>query len=138
MLKVNVHRCNRCKHEWAGKIENPKTCANPKCRTPYWNKPRVRKKIKVKQDKRFFYFDFERENGSKSYSFEVVDNEIECEECKNKTCNHVFEIMSNPKIREKIASQGIKFSAQYEKEIKELEKNVKSLTEFVEYSKKEN
>ena len=39
--------------------------------------------------------------------------------------------MTNPKIREKIGEQGIEFSTKYETEIKELEKNVKALTEFV-------
>lgn len=33
--------CNRCNHEWIPrKDELPKTC--PKCKSPYWNKKRVR------------------------------------------------------------------------------------------------
>ena len=34
------HKCNRCKYEWISKKKKPKTCA--KCRSPYWNKKRVR------------------------------------------------------------------------------------------------
>lgn len=37
-----LHECNRCKHKWTSKIENPGSCANIKCRSPYWNKPRIR------------------------------------------------------------------------------------------------
>ena len=132
MPNFNIHNCNRCGHEWFGKLEDPKTCANPKCRTPYWNKPRIRKQIKIKPSNEKFYFYFESENPSKSYSFKIIDNEIICEECNNKTCNHVFEIMLDPKIREKISNQRIEFSPKYEKEIKELGKNTQALTEFVE------
>jgi len=130
--KLNSHSCNRCEYEWLSKIENPKTCANPKCRTPYWNKPRIRKQIKIKSSNEKFYFYFENENPSKSYSFKIIDNEITCTKCDNKTCNHVFEIIFEPKIREKIAEQGIYFSAKYEKEVKELGKNIQALTEFIE------
>lgn len=38
--------------------------------------------------------------------------------------------MSEPKIQEKITKQGIEFLPKYEKEIKELEKNVKALKEY--------
>jgi DNA-directed RNA polymerase subunit RPC12/RpoP len=34
-------QCNRCGNQWDSKIkEGPKNC--PKCKSPYWNKPRVR------------------------------------------------------------------------------------------------
>ena len=34
--------CNRCNHKWVPRSENiPKVC--PKCKSPYWNKKRVRK-----------------------------------------------------------------------------------------------
>ena len=36
-----LHTCNRCKNKWTSKMQWPKTCANTKCRSPYWNKPRV-------------------------------------------------------------------------------------------------
>jgi len=35
-----LHECNRCKHKWISHKENPGTCANVKCRSPYWNKKR--------------------------------------------------------------------------------------------------
>jgi len=41
-----LHECNRCKYKWISKKKEPVSCANPKCRSPYWNKPRVRKKKK--------------------------------------------------------------------------------------------
>lgn len=35
-----------CRHGcvWYSKNENPKTCANKKCRSPYWDKPFIYKK----------------------------------------------------------------------------------------------
>ena len=42
-ITVMGFRCERCGHEWIprGGIENePKTCPNLKCKSPYWNKPR--------------------------------------------------------------------------------------------------
>ena len=39
---VKFFRCLRCKHEWIPTGDRPpKVC--PKCKSPYWNKPRVRK-----------------------------------------------------------------------------------------------
>lgn len=38
-----LHKCNRCDNQWISKIKNPKTCPNKTCRSPYWNKKRVRK-----------------------------------------------------------------------------------------------
>src|ERR1700682_6338676 len=43
MAKVKFmggHRCQRCGHEWfpRDKDQEPKVC--PKCKSPYWNKPR--------------------------------------------------------------------------------------------------
>lgn len=37
------HECNRCDFIWYSKNENPKTCNNRNCRSPYWNKKRVKK-----------------------------------------------------------------------------------------------
>lgn len=35
--------CLRCGYKWFPKSEKlPKTCPNPKCKSPYWNKPRVK------------------------------------------------------------------------------------------------
>jgi len=36
---VNIYRCKRCEHEWAGRLSRqPKVC--PRCNSPYWNKAR--------------------------------------------------------------------------------------------------
>ena len=37
-----MHTCNRCGNQWVSKLEEPKSCANRKCRSIYWNKTRVR------------------------------------------------------------------------------------------------
>ena len=35
--------CSRCSYTWTTKGDIvPKTCANPLCRSPYWNKLRMR------------------------------------------------------------------------------------------------
>jgi len=37
--------CLRCGHNWRPKSDKlPKVCPNPKCKSPYWNKPRKEKK----------------------------------------------------------------------------------------------
>ena len=45
-------KCNRCGHSWTPRSDElPTVCPNPKCKSPYWNKPRVRgvaKPIEVK------------------------------------------------------------------------------------------
>ena len=48
--RVAICICERCSigYEWeANDSDNlPKKCANKKCRSPYWNKPRRNKKVK--------------------------------------------------------------------------------------------
>ncbi len=40
---VKFWKCTRCKHEWYPRGgEKPKTC--PKCRSPYWDVERKKKK----------------------------------------------------------------------------------------------
>lgn len=40
-------KCKRCDYEWIPRRdEPPKTCASKKCKSPYWNKERIRKKTK--------------------------------------------------------------------------------------------
>lgn len=39
---IYLHDCNRCDYQWTSKKQDPQTCANPKCRSPYWDKPRVK------------------------------------------------------------------------------------------------
>jgi len=47
-LSVKGYKCERCSHEWIPrKSEYPITC--PKCKSPYWDKPRVNK-IKEKKN----------------------------------------------------------------------------------------
>ena len=133
MPELKINTCNRCNYEWAGKIETPNTCANSKCRTPYWNKPRIRKQIRRNQRSvEKFSFYFETAFPDKTYSFAIVENEITCDECDSKKCNHIFEILLNSKIRQKIIQCGIVFSPKYEKEIEELTKNTHAFVEFVE------
>ena len=41
MVMINVYKCLRCEHEWAGRLNRePKVC--PKCKSPYWNTPKVK------------------------------------------------------------------------------------------------
>jgi hypothetical protein len=40
--KYVMHTCNRCGNQWVSKLEEPKSCANRKCRSIYWNKVRQR------------------------------------------------------------------------------------------------
>jgi len=39
-IKLDGYRCERCEHEWVpcNKDEKPLVC--PKCKNPYWNRPR--------------------------------------------------------------------------------------------------
>ena len=43
-MDIRIVECNRCNHKWATKRE-PKNC--PSCKSPYWNKERVRKRKEV-------------------------------------------------------------------------------------------
>jgi len=52
MAKVKItltgFKCERCGHEWVPRgEEEPAVC--PKCKSPYWNKPRRQKNNKVKK-----------------------------------------------------------------------------------------
>jgi hypothetical protein len=33
-------KCERCGYKWTPRVEDVRTCANPKCRSPYWDVPR--------------------------------------------------------------------------------------------------
>jgi len=53
LVKITVlgYRCERCRHEWvprgvdtAAKKPPPEPRVCPKCKSPYWNKPRKREK----------------------------------------------------------------------------------------------
>lgn len=46
--------CNRCNYNWTPKEDAiPKTCANKKCKSPYWNKKRINT-IKLQKEKIFY------------------------------------------------------------------------------------
>jgi len=44
MVKIIKVKCLRCGHEWVPRQSVIRVC--PKCHSPYWDKPRVRKKRK--------------------------------------------------------------------------------------------
>lgn len=41
---IPIHKCTRCGYEWAGRRGRgkPKTCPNPACRSPYWDRERTK------------------------------------------------------------------------------------------------
>ena len=42
-------KCKRCGHRWRPRTDkSPKVCPNPKCKSPYWDTPRRKKKVKNK------------------------------------------------------------------------------------------
>jgi len=45
-------RCERCEHEWIprDKDEEPRVC--PKCKSPYWNRPRKNDAVKTDKARR--------------------------------------------------------------------------------------
>ncbi len=50
-LTVDGWRCERCGHEWIPRKEaEPTVC--PKCKNPYWNRPRKNKSGLVKESGR--------------------------------------------------------------------------------------
>lgn len=36
--------CLRCGHKWVPRIDNPRVCPNPKCKSAWWDTPREDKK----------------------------------------------------------------------------------------------
>lgn len=42
IVKLSGFKCERCRHEWLPRNheDNPRVC--PKCKSPYWDKPRKR------------------------------------------------------------------------------------------------
>ncbi|MEK6862044.1 MAG: hypothetical protein AABY07_08830 [Nanoarchaeota archaeon] len=42
-IQIKGYICERCKHTWTPRDEKePRVC--PKCKSPYWNVPRKKKK----------------------------------------------------------------------------------------------
>ncbi len=42
-MKLTIKTCLRCRWSWPTKQDHPKVC--PKCKSPYWNTPRLEKKL---------------------------------------------------------------------------------------------
>ncbi len=42
-LEVWGYRCERCGHEWVPRNEKDEPRVCPKCKSPYWNRPRKEK-----------------------------------------------------------------------------------------------
>ena len=47
MAKVTLEgfRCERCGHEWLPREKGQEPTVCPKCKSPYWNKPRKSEEI---------------------------------------------------------------------------------------------
>ena len=41
-LRFRILTCKRCGYKWIPKVAMPTLC--PNCRSPYWNKPRIRRR----------------------------------------------------------------------------------------------
>jgi len=41
IMELSTFKCLRCGWEWVPRVPTPKTC--PKCRSPYWDRPRKMK-----------------------------------------------------------------------------------------------
>jgi len=56
MVKLDGYECERCGHTWlprdhaAAEQETPTVC--PKCKSPYWNKPRQQVPVPVAKRKK--------------------------------------------------------------------------------------
>lgn len=46
-IKIDGFRCLRCGHEWLPRNITNEPVICPSCKSPYWNKPRQRKKKEV-------------------------------------------------------------------------------------------
>lgn len=42
-MKVPKLKCKRCDYSWVARTAEPRSC--PKCKSPYWNKPRKPKYV---------------------------------------------------------------------------------------------
>jgi hypothetical protein len=43
------YTCKRCSHKWTPRNpeKKPEVCPNPKCKSPYWDKPRQKKNQEI-------------------------------------------------------------------------------------------
>ncbi len=44
ILKVKGFKCERCNHMWAPRNKEEKPIICPKCKSPYWNRPRKKER----------------------------------------------------------------------------------------------
>lgn len=44
-VKIPTRTCLRCGYTWAARQPTTKNCANKKCKSPYWDKPRRSQKV---------------------------------------------------------------------------------------------
>ena len=52
-ITVLEFQCERCGYQWHTSTDRiPGTCANPKCRSPYWDRPRRVPKVRETRPKR--------------------------------------------------------------------------------------
>ena len=51
VVSITGYKCERCAHEWVprDRVQEPRVC--PKCKSPYWNRPR---KASKRREKRAF------------------------------------------------------------------------------------
>jgi DNA-directed RNA polymerase subunit RPC12/RpoP len=49
-ITVMGYRCERCSHEWIPKDSEREPTVCPKCKSPYWNKPRKATSMLTYQD----------------------------------------------------------------------------------------
>jgi len=45
VVKKEGFKCERCEHEWIPNDIKQEPTVCPKCKSPYWNKPRQKKKV---------------------------------------------------------------------------------------------
>jgi len=46
-VTLTFWQCTRCGHEWLPRQKAPpKVCPNPKCKSPYWDRPRQKRRAK--------------------------------------------------------------------------------------------
>ena len=47
-VQIAGFRCERCLHEWVPRVRTQDPTVCPKCKSPYWDRPRQVKKSKPK------------------------------------------------------------------------------------------
>lgn len=51
-IKVEANKCERCSHVWLPRNSTKgESVICPKCKSPYWNRPRISQKVSTKMKK---------------------------------------------------------------------------------------